>query len=79
MESPPQFMVMPDIQRRAQFPFTMDCAKRFFGPFMKQSFNFAGMITSIVNGGTTINPSIRVSLLQSALPMICCPGIFVLR
>jgi hypothetical protein len=48
MESPPQFMVIPDIQRRPQFPFTMDCAKRLFSPFMKQSFNFAGMIRSIV-------------------------------
>src|SRR5262249_7466258 len=47
-ESPPQFMVMPDIQQRAQFPFTMDCARRFFGHFMKQPFNFAGMIASIV-------------------------------
>jgi hypothetical protein len=48
MESPPQFMVMPDIQRRPQFPFTMDCAKRFFDPFLKRSFNFAGMVTSII-------------------------------
>lgn len=47
MESPPQFMIMPDIQTRAQFPFTMGCAKRFFSYFMKQPFNFAGMITSI--------------------------------
>jgi hypothetical protein len=48
MDSPSQFMVMPDIQQRAQYPFTMECAKRFFGPFMKQPFNFAGMITSMV-------------------------------
>jgi hypothetical protein len=47
-ESPPQFLVMPDIQQRRQYPFTMDCARRFFGYFEKQPFNFAGMITSIV-------------------------------
>lgn len=48
MESPPQFMVMPDIQTRAHFPFTMDCAKRFFSPFMTLPFTFAGLITSII-------------------------------
>jgi uncharacterized protein YqeY len=48
MESPPQFMITPDIQTRAQFPFTMDCAQRFFGHFMNHKFTFAGMITSIV-------------------------------
>ncbi len=47
-ESPPQFMVMPDIQQRRQFPFTMDCARRFFSHFARQPFNFASMITSIV-------------------------------
>src|SRR5579863_7861236 len=48
MASPPQFMVMPDIQRRPQYPFTMDSARRFFSYFAKQPFNFAGVITSIV-------------------------------
>ena len=47
-EAPPQFMVMPDIQHRPQRPFTMDAARRFFGHFGEQPFNFAGMITSIV-------------------------------
>jgi hypothetical protein len=48
MESPSQFLVMPDIQQRPQFPFTMKSAQRFFGYFMKQPFNFAGFITSII-------------------------------
>ncbi len=48
IESPSQFVVMPDIQQRPQHPFTIDCAERFFGYFAKQPFNFAGMIRSIV-------------------------------
>ena len=48
MSSPPQFLVMPDLQRRVRFPFTVDCAERFFGPFAKVPFKFEGVILSIV-------------------------------
>ena len=36
------------IKEGGGFPFTMDAANRFFGPFMKLPFNFAGLISSIV-------------------------------
>ena len=48
MSSPPQFLVMPILQERVRFPFTVDCAERFFGHFTKLPFRFEGIILSVV-------------------------------
>lgn len=39
-----------DIQRQRHYPFTMQCAKRFFDNFLRQRFAFEGEIKSILIG-----------------------------
>jgi hypothetical protein len=48
MLSPPQFLVMPEIQQRVRFPFTVENAARFFEHFTKVPFKFEGVIQSVV-------------------------------
>ena len=48
MASPPQLLVMAELQRRVRFPFTLDGAERFFAVFAKLPFQFAGMVQSVV-------------------------------
>ena len=52
-----EILVDPDIQRQAAFPFTMECAKRFFRNFAKERFAVQGDVKSIcVNRGKEALP-----------------------
>ena len=42
-----EILIDPDIQRQPHYPFTMECAKRFFKNFTKERFAFEGDVKSI--------------------------------
>jgi hypothetical protein len=42
-----EILIDPAIQHQPQYPFTMDCAKRFFKHFAKERFAFEGEVKSI--------------------------------
>jgi Flp pilus assembly protein TadD len=43
-----EISISPEIQENEKFPFTMDCAQKFFANFVNLSFNFDRPITSII-------------------------------
>jgi len=43
-----EVLVSPDIQNRAQYPFTMQAAKRFFDNFIRETFDLDADVKSIV-------------------------------
>jgi len=43
-----EILINPDIQERSLYPFTMQCAKKFFDNFVNDSFDFDGYVGSIV-------------------------------